>query len=234
MNKKIILKIFLALVLLTSCMDSEEDISSISPLNYTTWGFMSVTGGVHYIKTDTKKMLKLQEFDASSFKVKQGDRVYAEFRIVNEEGKDITNSATYTHLVKITELYVVDYNSITKVDDANRATIKNGYVGIKGVGVTATNLNLHIEHNKLDNKAHKVLLCYDSDVQTTVGPVQLDLKDSTEVSGIPTQTVARLQSYNITQLEELGAKNSEGGIEFIVVTNRGTAYQKEFNLVYQP
>lgn len=235
LNRKILLITITMLLLLAGCMDSyDDDIESANSLRYTTWGFMSVTGGEYYVETDTKKTLKLQDFDNSSLKVSQGDRVYMAFNIVENKNENLQSNATYTNLVKIIEMYVVDYGNITTITEKNRPTIKNGYVNVKGVKITANNLNFELEYKNSDDKAHNILLCYDTDYQVEGKALQLDLKNNSEVSSSLPQTVSKLQSYNIATIENLGTKNSEGNVEFVVVSNRGTANQQEFNLVYQP
>lgn len=234
LSKKIMILLCGVLVFSVSCTDLNDENANSS--RYVTWGFMSVTGGDYYIKTDTKKMLKLQEFDNSSLKLKQGDRVYAAFFIVdNKNSKELTANATYTNLVRISNIYKVDYDAITKITDENRDLIKNGYVNVRGIGITANNLNLEVQHNYLDEKPHKIMLCYDEANQVDDnGTVQLDLKDSSDNNNFPNRLVTKLQSFDISKLVEWGTKDSKGNINFIVTVNKKSTHKKEFKLVYKP
>lgn len=240
-SKKIGLLMFLSFALLSSCSDYDDDTVSLNneynDLNgkngYNTWGFMSVTGSQFYIKTDTKKTLRLKDFDNSVIQAKQGDRIYARFSIVNEE-KAFATGATYNYSVMIRDLFVVDYDSITKITAENSNMIADGFVDIKGIGITANNLNIEVVYYKSSNKSHDIKLCYDESLQTAGKPLFLDLKDSSAEDIGMQQSFKKLQSYDITKLEKLVSKDSEGKIEFIVVINRGTGNEKFFNLVYKP
>lgn len=234
-NLKKIVNLTLVMVLITSfwgCADMDADMSKneSSAYDYNTWGFIVVAGSEFYIRTDTKKTIKLSSFDNSELNAKEGDRVFASFSIINAKSSE----ATYDYAVRVLKIQLVNYGTITKVTEANKNTIADGIVEIKGVGITANNLNLDIVYHKLPSKKHDIILCYDKTKQRAGMPLILELKDNSAEDTGMTQPTQKLQSYNIKELTHLTSKNSQGKIKFMVLTNKGTSKQKEFNLVYTP
>ncbi len=231
--------VLLILLFAFSCTDSdvERDIEvqyqKQSLVIYNAWGFVSVSGTEFYIKTDTKKVLKLKKFDNSSIGAKQGDRVFMKFTIPQQRPQKLT-STTYDYVVVVKDLLVVDYEGITVIKERENAKIPNGFVMVEGIDISADNLNVEIVCNESSQKKPTIKLCYDEKLQHKNKPLLLELKDSSAESKKSTKKVTKLQSYNIRQLEQFRAKDAEGKIEFVVVTNRGKANQQQFNMVYNP
>ncbi len=237
----------LVLVCVCACSgDYEEDVDSfdkmfISTSNvdkntngnlYNAWGFVRVSGTDFYIKTDTKKILKLKDFNNSSIGAEQGDRIFMTFSIPQNQAKVV--STTYDYVVVAKSLFVVDYEGITVIKERENEKMLNGFVKVEGIDISADNLNLKIIYNKSSKKKHAIKLCYDENIQKKNKPLLLELKDTSAESQKSTRKVTKLQSYNIRQLEQFRAKDEEGKIEFVVVTNRGKANQEHFNMVYNP
>ncbi len=227
--------IFLMLLFAFSCTDSdverdlEVQLQKQSLVVYNAWGFISVSGTELYIKTDTKKVLKLKDFDNSSIGAKQGERVFLKFTIPQQHP-----SSTYDYVILVKDLSVVDYEGITVIKERENVRIPNGFVKVKGIDISADNLNLEIIHKESSQKKSAIKLCYDERLQRKDRPLILELKDSAPVNQKSAKKVTKLQSYNIRKLEQFRDRDAEGKIEFVVVTNRGTANQQQFNMVYNP
>ncbi len=231
--------VFLILLFAFSCTDSdverelEVQLQQQSLVIYNAWGFVSVSGTEFYIKTDTKKVLKLKDFDNSSIGAKQGDRIFMTFSIPQRQAKEFY-STTYDYEIIIKTLLVVDYEGITVIKGRENVKIPNGFVKVEGIDISADNLNLKIVYNESSQKKPAIKLCYDENLQRKNKPLLLELKDSVLVNQKSAKKVTKLQSYNIRQLEKFRDKDDEGKIEFVVVTNRGTVNQEQFNMVYNP
>ncbi len=228
--------IFLILLFAFSCTDSdverdiEVQIQQQSLAVYNAWGFVSVSGTEFYIKTDTKKVLKLKDFDNSSLGVKQGERVFLKFTIPQQRP-----ATTYDYVIIVEDLFVVDYEGITVIKGRENVKLPNGFIKVEGIDISADNLNLEIVYNEYSQKKPAIKLCYDKRLQRKDRPLILELKNnSTPVNQKSTKKVTKLQSYNIKQLEQFRDRDAEGKIKFVVVTNRGTANQQQFNMVYNP
>ncbi len=244
--KKFSFKIGILVVTLlvwSSCMDLDSDIypnefNENINAKFSAWGFVKVTGDDFYVETDSGKLLKAEQ-KSSIFQVKEGTRVFLRFDIPAENSSnsyDALKSNAYTYVVKIGVLIAVDFDKIMNVG-INSDEIypeKSGYVKLNGMGISSHYLNLEASFNPTGYGKHVFKLVYDETHQVANSPIVLELIDTSSSEKEPFEHLSKkLLSFDINSLG-LRPTNSEGKILFALVVNRGTEWEKKYNLVYEP
>ncbi len=233
------------LLLFSSCSDSfsESDMydnnvrleSEGKKAAYSAWGFVTTTGEELYVKTDSGKLLKLAN-PTSFSRLKEGNRVFLQFSIADGNKFEKMNGATYDYVVQVSKLVVAAYDKLQVIGAKGSRAINWGYVKLKGVNISSHYLNVSVQFNKLNKQKCTFKLFYDqSRKEKSDGQITLDLVDSSSVLRQPTSEKGEgLLSFDISILEKLQKKNSEGKIRFSVVVNRDTDWEQRYNFVYEP
>ncbi len=203
--------------------------------DYSAWGFVTTTGEELYVKTDSGKLLKLAN-PASFARLKEGNRVFLQFSIADGNKFEEMDGATYDYVVRVSKLAVAAYDKLQIIGAKESRAINRGYVRLKGVDISSHYWNVSVQFNKSNKQKRTFKLFYDeSRKEKSDEQITLDLVDSSSVLRQPTSEKGQgLLSFDISILEKLQKKNSEGKIRFSVVVNRDTDWEQRYNFVYEP
>lgn len=213
----------------TDCAKNYTNKNNNKNAPYSAWGFVVVKENNLYIKTDSDKLLKT-DILPYSFYTKEGDRVYVNFSLVKQKKK----SQNYDYKIKTNKLLVVAWDKIK--EGKLEATNKNNkrHIKIKGATISSNYLNLSLLFHNVDNKKQKLELYYDKSEQKENAPIYLTLVNTTENTNSTNQEVEQLYSFDISKIEDWKEPDNEGKIDFVILLNKGTEWEKQHEFTYEP
>lgn len=223
-------QIALALVLVVMAVSCIEDAEPI-PQKFMGYGFINKIGQTYFVDEDGGLNLELMPFDDTKFDFEENNRVWLQFTLE----KEYEESDPARYLVNLQGLWVVDYSpAIVELTTESRDTIGKGFVELEYPLVLLDNyLNLSVRYRKQEGN-HVFSLCYDETAQEEGKPIILDLKNKQPEEGKVGQMTLSYQSFNISQLQNLGEFDSEGEMKFTLRINNEDSQEANFDLIYKP
>ncbi len=222
----LMLALFASVVILSCGVNSSDN----KPM-YNAWGFISKIDKTNYqIQTDFGKILFAPNVNADEGVFKPGDRVYIEFYQDNAPLDFNLPSGfdNYDFFINFIRIFKVNYSNIVEVTEENEESLGKDFIGINGNDVSNTILNLSVYFKSKKNDKSKITLCYDPKLQEEGSNViVLNLRRKTLEGDDNTEAeYGMLESFEIRDLTKWGNVDSDGYIEFKVVANVSSEYEK--------